>query len=58
MVIPNVYVLESFSMLFADIINQQQAPVFKIRNLRQTRDLLLPRLLSSPMALISNDPEK
>jgi type I restriction enzyme S subunit len=35
-----------FSALVADIIAQQQALVFQIQNLRRTRDLLLPRLLS------------
>ena len=35
-----------FSALVADIIAQQQALVFQVKNLRRTRDLLLPRLLS------------
>ena len=37
---------KKFSALFADIIAQQQAFIFQIQNLRRTRDLLLPRLLS------------
>jgi type I restriction enzyme S subunit len=45
-VIPKGRVAEKFSALFADIIAQQQALIFQIQNLRRTRDLLLPRLLS------------
>ena len=45
-VIPKGNVAEKFSALFADIIAQQQTLIFKIQNLRQTRDLLLPRLLT------------
>jgi type I restriction enzyme S subunit len=32
--------------LITDSVAQQQALVFQIQNLRRTRDLLLPRLLS------------
>jgi type I restriction enzyme, S subunit len=45
-VIPKGKLAEKFSALVADIIAQQQALVFQIQNLRRTRDLLLPRLLS------------
>jgi type I restriction enzyme S subunit len=45
-VIPKGKVAEEFSALFADIVAQQQAFIFQIQNLRRTRDLLLPRLLS------------
>jgi type I restriction enzyme S subunit len=45
-VIPNGKVAERFSVLFSDIIAQQQALIFQIQNLRRTRNLLLPRLLS------------
>lgn len=45
-VIPTGKVAEKFSALFADILRQQQALIFQIQNLRRTRDLLLPRLLS------------
>jgi len=45
-VTPSGKVAEHFSDLFGDVISQQQALVFQIRNLRRTRDLLLPRLLS------------
>ena len=45
-VIPKGKVAERFSALFGDIIAQQQALIFQIQNLRRTRDLLLPRLLS------------
>jgi len=52
-VIPKGKVAERFSALFADLIAQQQALIFQIQNLRRTRDLLLPRLLSG--ALIQNE---
>ena len=45
-VVPKGKVADQFSVLFADIIAQQQALIFQIQNLRRTRDLLLPRLLS------------
>lgn len=45
-VVPDGRVAERFSALMAKIIAQQQAFVFQIQNLRRTRDLLLPRLLS------------
>lgn len=46
LVIPLGKVAERFSALFTGIIDQQQALIFQIQNLRRTRDLLLPRLLS------------
>jgi type I restriction enzyme S subunit len=49
--IPKGKVAENFSALFADIIAQQQALIFQIQNLRRTRDLLLPRLLSEANVL-------
>ena len=48
-VIPAGQVAEQFSTLFTDIITQQQALAFQIQNLRRTRNLLLPRLLSGEM---------
>jgi type I restriction enzyme S subunit len=45
-VIPKGKLAVKFSALVADIIAQQHALVFQVRNLRRTRDLLLPRLLS------------
>jgi type I restriction enzyme S subunit len=45
-VIPKGEVADKFSALFADVIAQQQTLIFHIQNLRRTRDLLLPRLLS------------
>lgn len=45
-VIPKGEVAEKFSTLIADMIVQQQTLIFQIQNLRRTRDLLLPRLLS------------
>ena len=53
-VIPNDKVAEKFSTVFADIIAQQQALVFQIQNLRRTRDLLLPRLLSGQVELANS----
>lgn len=50
-VIPKGKVAEKFSALFADTIAQQQALIFQIQNLRRTRDLLLPRLLSGQVNL-------
>jgi type I restriction enzyme S subunit len=50
-VIPKGKVAEKFSAVFADIIAQQQALIFQIQNLRRTRDLLLPRLLSGKVEL-------
>ena len=40
-----------FSALFAAIVAQQQALIFQIKNLRQTRDLLMPRLLSGQLEI-------
>ena len=50
-VIPKGKVAEKFSALFADIIAQQQALIFQIQNLRRTRDLLLPLLLSGQVKI-------
>jgi len=50
-VIPKSEIVEKFSSLFGDIIAQQQALIFQIQNLRRTRDLLLPRLLSGQTSL-------
>ncbi len=44
--IPAGHVAEKFSTLVADIFAQQKSLVFKIQNLRATRDLLLPKLIS------------
>ena len=53
-VIPKGKVAAQFSALVADIIAQQQALIFQIQNLRRTRDLLLPRLLSGQVNLKEN----
>jgi type I restriction enzyme S subunit len=45
-VIPKGKLASQFSTSVSGIIEQQQALVFQIQNLRRTRDLLLPRLLS------------
>ncbi len=49
--IPKGKVAEKFSALFADVVAQQQTLIFQIQNLRYTRDLLLPRLLSGQVSL-------
>jgi type I restriction enzyme S subunit len=54
-VVPNGKVAEKFSALMADIIAQQQALIFQVQNLRRSRDLLLPRLLSGQLDLKSED---
>ena len=50
-VIPKGDVAEKFSTLIAGVIAQQQTLIFQIQNLRRTRDLLLPRLLSRQVVL-------
>jgi type I restriction enzyme S subunit len=57
-VIPNGKVAEQFSALFADVIAKQQALIFQIQNLRRTRDLLLPRLLSGQIDLSAIEKEE
>ena len=49
--IPNGRLAERFSEMFADTIAEQQSLVFQMQNLRRTRDLLLPRLLSGQVNL-------
>ena len=51
LVVPTGDAVEKFSALFADMVAQQQALIFQIQNLRRTRDLLLPRLLSGQIGL-------
>ena len=50
-VIPQGEVIRHFSALFVGILAQEQTLMFQIHNLRRTRDLLLPRLLSGQVAL-------
>jgi len=50
-VIPKGEAADKFSTLFADTIAHQQSLIFQIQNLRRTRDLLLPRLLSGQVDL-------
>jgi type I restriction enzyme, S subunit len=45
-VIPEGEVADKFSAFIAGVIAEQQTLIFQIQNLRRTRDLLLPRLLS------------
>jgi type I restriction enzyme S subunit len=51
LVVPTGESSDRFSALFESIVAQQQSLVFKTRNLRHTRDLLLPRLLSGQIGL-------
>lgn len=44
--VPKGKVAERFSALYDAILAKQQILVFQIQNLRRTRDMLLPRLLS------------
>jgi type I restriction enzyme S subunit len=55
LVIPRGEMAEQFSVLFADIVAQQQSLIFQIKNLCRTRDLLLPCLLSGQVSLNGKD---
>lgn len=46
-VVPCGVVATRFQALVEDVLAQQQTLIFQIHNLRRTRDLLLPRLLSA-----------
>lgn len=50
-VIPNGRVAEKFAVLFENIVAEQQVLISRTQNLRRTRDLLLPRLLSGQLEL-------
>jgi type I restriction enzyme S subunit len=50
-IIPRGASAELFSRLFSDIINLQQTLISQIQNLRRTREVLLPRLLSGKVNL-------
>lgn len=55
-VIPPREIAARFSDLLCNAIAEQQTLIFKIQNLRRTRDLLLPRLLSGQVPLdVSED---
>ncbi len=45
-IIPPDQITQRFSSFVRDIVNQIQSLIFRNRNLRQTRDLLLPKLIS------------
>ncbi len=51
LVVPTGEAAAKFSTSFASMIAQQQALISQIQNLRRTRDLLLPRLLSGQVEL-------
>jgi type I restriction enzyme S subunit len=50
-VLPSGSAADAFSALFGHVVGQQQALVFQVNNLRRTRDLLLPRLLSGQVEM-------
>lgn len=50
-VIPDWNIARRFSEAFGNMVSQQQTLIFRINNLRHTRDLLLPRLLSGQVDL-------
>lgn len=53
-VVPTDEIAEKFSVLIAGVIEEQKNLIFKIQNLRRTRDLLLPRLLSGQIEITDN----
>jgi type I restriction enzyme, S subunit len=52
--IPTSTVAHQFSAIVEPAIQQMQALIFQIQNLRRTRDLLLPRLLSGQIEVEAN----
>ena len=52
--IPTLVVARQFSAVVEPAIQQMQALIFQTANLRRTRDLLLPRLLSGQMNLATD----
>jgi type I restriction enzyme S subunit len=44
-------VAERFSQVIGELLQQQQTLVFQVQNLRRTRDVLLPRLLSGQLEI-------
>lgn len=50
-VLPPPAILESFTALIEPWLECQQSLVFRVHNLRKTRDLLLPRLLSGQLSV-------
>ena len=49
--LPEENLLGQFSALFSNSVLEQQSLVFRIQNLRKTRDLLLPRLMSGQITV-------
>jgi len=54
--IPTLTVARQFSAVVEPAIQQMQTLIFQTTNLRHTRDLLLPRLLSGQIALATDTP--
>jgi type I restriction enzyme S subunit len=46
LIIPPTQILDQFNVFMDNVVNQTKNLMFKNRNLRQTRDLLLPKLIS------------
>lgn len=55
--IPTLAVASQFSAVIEPAIHQMQTLVFQTANLRRTRDLLLPRLISGELNLLPKDVE-
>ena len=51
LVVPSVVLIEAFDQLCSSSLKQMDVLSSQIQNLRRTRDLLLPRLLSGQMEL-------
>jgi type I restriction enzyme S subunit len=52
--VPDKKVIEQFTKLVSPMLSASQQLRSQIQNLRQTRDLLLPRLLSGQVSLLTN----
>jgi type I restriction enzyme S subunit len=50
-VVPAADVAKQFASVLSDALAEQQALIRQVQNLRRTRDLLLPRLLSGHIVL-------
>ncbi len=48
-VIPSEQITQRFSSFVQDVVDKIQNLIFRNRNLRQTRDLLLPKLISGAL---------
>jgi type I restriction enzyme, S subunit len=53
--IPPTPLFQMFDRLVRDSVDQIQNMFFRIKNLRRTRDLLLPKLISGEVNIQGND---